>query len=126
MLENIAKKKNTQITSVALAYVMHKTPYVFPIVGGRKIEHLKGNIEALSLELTDEDMKEIEATVPFDIGFPMSMVGTEPTNTWVVSMAGHFDYVKGSQVCLFIFWCSIVLLILLLILDHSLSRDTKD
>jgi aryl-alcohol dehydrogenase-like predicted oxidoreductase len=126
VLENIAKKKNTQITSVALAYVMHKTPYVFPIVGGRKIEHLKGNIEALSLELTDEDMKEIEATVPFDIGFPMSMVGTEPTNTWVVSMAGHFDYVKGSQVCLFIFWCSIVLLILLLILDHSLSRDTKD
>lgn len=31
-----------------LAYVMHKTPNVFPIVGGRRIEHLKGNIEALS------------------------------------------------------------------------------
>lgn len=40
VLENIANKKNTQITSVALAYVMNKTPYVFPIIGGRKIEHL--------------------------------------------------------------------------------------
>ncbi|PBK99004.1 hypothetical protein ARMGADRAFT_1124135 [Armillaria gallica] len=24
-----------------------KTPYVFPIIGGRKVEHLKANIEAL-------------------------------------------------------------------------------
>lgn len=40
VLESIANKKNTQITSVALAYVMNKTPYVFPIIGGRKIEHL--------------------------------------------------------------------------------------
>ncbi|MES2481469.1 MAG: aldo/keto reductase, partial [Pseudomonadota bacterium] len=39
--EAIAKKKNTQITSVALAYVMHKAPHVFPIVGGRTVGHLK-------------------------------------------------------------------------------------
>jgi aryl-alcohol dehydrogenase-like predicted oxidoreductase len=57
VLEQIAKK-NTQITSVALAYVMQKTPYVFPIVGGRKIDHLKGNIEGLSLHLSDEEIME--------------------------------------------------------------------
>lgn len=33
VLEKIANKNNTQITSVALAYVMNKTPYVFPIIG---------------------------------------------------------------------------------------------
>ncbi|KAK3318643.1 norsolorinic acid reductase [Apodospora peruviana] len=49
LLEATAERKNTIITSVALAYVMRKTPYVFPIVGGRKVEHLKGNIEALTL-----------------------------------------------------------------------------
>ncbi|KAJ4149405.1 hypothetical protein NW754_000845 [Fusarium falciforme] len=42
VLESIADRKNSLITSVALAYVMHKTPYVFPIVGGRKVEHLRG------------------------------------------------------------------------------------
>lgn len=57
VLEQIAKK-NTQITSVALAYVMQKTPYVFPIVGGRKIDHLKDNIEGLSLHLSDEEIME--------------------------------------------------------------------
>lgn len=45
VLEKVAKRKGTVMTSVALAYVMHKSPYVFPICGGRKIEHLKENIE---------------------------------------------------------------------------------
>ncbi|KAI9324042.1 NADP-dependent oxidoreductase domain-containing protein [Zopfochytrium polystomum] len=42
---------------------------VFSIVGGRKVEHLKGNIAALSLELTEENIAEIEDAAPFDIGF---------------------------------------------------------
>ena len=73
-LENVAKRKGSLITSVALAYVMHKSHNVFPIVGGRNIEHLKSNIEALKLKLTDEDIKEIEGAVPFDYGFPLSML----------------------------------------------------
>jgi aryl-alcohol dehydrogenase-like predicted oxidoreductase len=73
-LEKIAKKKNTVLTSIALAYVMHKAPNVYPIVGGRNVNHLKGNIEALSIELSEEDIDEIEGTVPFDVGFPMKFL----------------------------------------------------
>lgn len=73
-LDELAKKKNTQITSIALAYIMHKAPYVFPIVGIRKVDHLKGNIEALSISLTDEEVDEIEAAQPFDLGFPGNFV----------------------------------------------------
>ncbi|KAL8677171.1 MAG: hypothetical protein Q9186_006374 [Xanthomendoza sp. 1 TL-2023] len=73
-LNKVAKAKGTAITSIALRYVMHKSPYVFPICGGRKIEHLKGNIEALAIELTDEEVDEIDAALPFDVGFPMSML----------------------------------------------------
>jgi hypothetical protein len=49
---------------------MHKTPYVVPIVGQRKIEHLKSNIEALSIDLSQEDLDEIDGAAPFDPGFP--------------------------------------------------------
>ena len=99
VLEQIAKKKNTQITSVALAYVMQKAPYVFPIVGGRKIDHLKGNIEGLSLQLSDEEIKEIEGANAFDIGFPLNFLGgpggvKNPSDLWLMAMAGsqqHFD-----------------------------------
>ena len=55
---------------VAIAYVMHKAPYVFPLVGGRKVEHLLDNIEALKISLSDEQMLHLESVVPFDIGFP--------------------------------------------------------
>lgn len=92
VLEKVAERKKTLITSVALAYVMHKAPYVFPIVGGRKIEHLQGNIDALSLELTDEDMKEIEGAKPFDVGFPQTMISTDPTNNWLLKMVEATDY----------------------------------
>ena len=100
VLEKIGKAKNAEITSVALAYVMQKTPYVFPIVGGRKIDHLKGNIAGLSLELSDEDIKEIEDAIPFDPGFPMTMLGGDrPGAGWLMSMGGHQDFVHPPKVC---------------------------
>lgn len=106
-LEAIANKKNTQITSVALAYVMHKAPYVFPIVGGRKVEHLKGNIEALGLELSDEEIDEIDAESGFQIGFPMNFLyelGGESYKTRMTSsdvsllkFAGKLDSVEHRR-----------------------------
>lgn len=51
---------------------MHKAPYVVPIVGGRKVDHLKGNIEALGLQLNEEEIDDIDSAIDFDIGFPMS------------------------------------------------------
>jgi aryl-alcohol dehydrogenase-like predicted oxidoreductase len=98
VLEKLAAEKNTAITSIALAYVMHKTPYVFPIVGGRKIEHLKGNIEALSVELSPEDIEEIEGTVPFDIGFPLSLIGQNADGSWLTKIGGRCDNVAEVKV----------------------------
>lgn len=103
VLEAIAKRKNSLITSVAMAYVMHKAPYVFPIVGGRTTEHLRGNIEALTLELSDGDIKEIEAAQPFDHGFPTSFIyggrqeHTHFQNVALHGFAGTFDYVPAPK-----------------------------
>lgn len=49
---------------------MHKAPYVFPIIGGRKVEHLHQNIEALSISLTPEQVSALDNIVPFNKGFP--------------------------------------------------------
>jgi len=48
---------------------------VFPIIGGRKVEQLKQNIEALDISLTPEQVQRIENAVPFYPGFPNSMIG---------------------------------------------------
>ncbi|KAH7394881.1 NADP-dependent oxidoreductase domain-containing protein [Phaeosphaeria sp. MPI-PUGE-AT-0046c] len=73
-LEEMAGKRNTQLTSIALAYIRAKYPYVYPIVGGRKIEHLKGNIEALGIELSEDEVDEIDGAADFEIGFPMNFL----------------------------------------------------
>ena len=48
-----------------LPYVMQKTPYVFPVIGGRKVEHLQANLEALEIVLSPEHVKYLESIVPF-------------------------------------------------------------
>ena len=73
-LDKIAKQRGQQITGIALAYVMNTTPDVYPIVGGRNVEHLKGNIAALKVKLTAEELKEIREASDFDAGFPMGMI----------------------------------------------------
>lgn len=69
------------VTAVALAYVMHKAPNVFPLVGGRKVEHLQDNILGLSLKLTPEQIAFLESVKPLDVGFPNDFIGEDPKVT---------------------------------------------
>jgi aryl-alcohol dehydrogenase-like predicted oxidoreductase len=98
-LEAVAKKKETAITSIALAYVMHKTPYVFPVIGGRNTGHLKGNIEALSMALDKEDIDGIEKATPFELGFPMDVLGTSAATSSGNAIGGQCDWVEEPKVC---------------------------
>ena len=90
------------VTAIALAYVLCKAPNVFPIVGGRKIEHLKDNIQALSIRLTDKQIEYLESVKPFDIGFPGNFIGRDPKTTDGVVppltlTAGHLDVVMAPR-----------------------------
>ena len=70
-LEKVAGEHGIKsVTAIALAYVLNKHPYVFPIVGGRKVEHLQDNIQALKIKLTAEQIKSLESVKPLDLGFP--------------------------------------------------------
>ncbi|KIJ38039.1 hypothetical protein M422DRAFT_259439 [Sphaerobolus stellatus SS14] len=99
-LEEIAKEVGAQnITAVAIAYVMHKTRYVFPIIGGRKVEQLYGNLEALDIRLTAEQIKEIESVQPFELGFPHSMIGNGTAVNAILKSAGYVDkWEDGSTI----------------------------
>ncbi|GKT40212.1 putative aryl-alcohol dehydrogenase AAD14 [Colletotrichum spaethianum] len=79
VLEQVAEEHGTEsIQQIALAYVMQKARYVFPIVGGRKVEHLEDNIKALSIRLTEEQIQRIENVKTFEIGFPMDFILDDP------------------------------------------------
>ena len=70
-LEQVQKEVGAaSIQAVAIAYVMQKTTHVFPLIGGRKVEHLEANIEALDIALSDDQIAYLEGVLPFAKGFP--------------------------------------------------------
>ncbi|KAH6967626.1 aryl-alcohol dehydrogenase AAD14 [Ilyonectria sp. MPI-CAGE-AT-0026] len=81
-LEKVAAEHGTDsIQQIALAYVMKKARNVIPLVGCRKPSHLEDNIKALSIRLTDSQVKYIESVKSFDIGFPLNFIGDDPKET---------------------------------------------
>ncbi|KAF8968927.1 NADP-dependent oxidoreductase domain-containing protein [Flammula alnicola] len=98
-LEKVAEEVGAKhITSVAIAYVLQKAPFVFPIIGGRKVEHLLANLEALEITLTDEHLKYLESVVPFAAGFPNNMIGDGTFYRSVWNAMGHLDRQPLPQV----------------------------
>ncbi|EJD49087.1 arylalcohol dehydrogenase [Auricularia subglabra TFB-10046 SS5] len=101
-LEKVAKELGTDsVTAVAIAYLQSKAPYVFPVVGSRKIEHLKDNIKALTLKLSAEQITFIESINPFDPGFPHSFIGDGTVPNVFYQTAAKIDkvpYVSSAQV----------------------------
>ncbi|KEI37875.1 uncharacterized protein L969DRAFT_89116 [Mixia osmundae IAM 14324] len=90
------------VTAIALAYVFSKYPNVYPIVGGRKVEHLHDNIKALSIQLTDAQVKRLEEVKPFDIGFPTTMIGSDPAldgshGSFLIANSAKIDYVRTPK-----------------------------
>lgn len=51
------------------------------LVGGRKIEHLKDNIQALSIKLTDKQIEFLESVKPQVAEFPNNFIGEDPHMT---------------------------------------------
>ncbi|THH03112.1 hypothetical protein EW146_g10505, partial [Bondarzewia mesenterica] len=91
-LEKVADEIGAgSIQAVAIAYLMHKTTYVFPIVGGRKIEHLEKNIEALEIALSAEQIAFLESVLPFDVGFPHALIGDGTVDSKFVKAAAQID-----------------------------------
>lgn len=57
----LAAKRGVKPTQIALAWLLHQPAVTSPIIGASKIEHLKEAVEAVDLELSDEELKFLEA-----------------------------------------------------------------
>jgi aryl-alcohol dehydrogenase-like predicted oxidoreductase len=57
----IAKRKNATPAQIALAWLLAQKPWMVPIPGTTKLNRLEENIGALSIRLTPEDLRDIDA-----------------------------------------------------------------
>ncbi len=61
LLGTIAKRKNVTPAQIALAWLLAQKPWIVPIPGTTKLNRLDENIGAAAVELTPEDLREIES-----------------------------------------------------------------
>lgn len=61
LLRRIAERKKATPAQIALAWLLAQKPWIVPIPGTRKLERLDENIEAVAVELTADDLREIES-----------------------------------------------------------------
>ena len=55
ILDKIAVQKNCSYSQIALAWLLKKSQVILPIPGTSKLNHLKSNMEALNVQLSDEE-----------------------------------------------------------------------
>ena len=60
LLGNIAERKHATPAQIALAWLLAQKPWIVPIPGTRKLSRLEENIGAAEIELTPDDLGEIE------------------------------------------------------------------
>jgi aryl-alcohol dehydrogenase-like predicted oxidoreductase len=60
LLSKIAERKNATPAQIALAWLLARKPWIVPIPGTTKLHRLDENIRAAAVELTSDDLHEIE------------------------------------------------------------------
>ena len=61
LLGEIGKQKHATPAQIALAWLLAQKPWIVPIPGTTKLDRLEENIGAISVELTSQDLKNIES-----------------------------------------------------------------
>ena len=61
LLGNIAERKNATPAQIALAWLLAQKPWIVPIPGTTKLSRLEENIGAVPIQLTLEDLRDIDA-----------------------------------------------------------------
>jgi aryl-alcohol dehydrogenase-like predicted oxidoreductase len=62
-LKKFAAKKGATPSQIALAWLIAQKPWIVPIPGTRNMDHLNENLGAIDVQLTPEDLREIDAGV---------------------------------------------------------------
>jgi len=68
LVRTIAERKGVTPAQVALAWVLAQKSWMVPIPGTTKLHRLEENIAAAELELTEDDLREIEDALPEEQG----------------------------------------------------------
>ncbi len=68
--QKVAKELNTDVPTVALAWVQNRPGVASTVLGARTVEHLDANLKALDLQLSPEQVAALDAVSKPTLNFP--------------------------------------------------------
>lgn len=63
LLERVGQKKGASPAQISLAWLLAQKPWIVPIPGTRRMDHLEENLGAIHVQLTPADLREIDAAL---------------------------------------------------------------
>ncbi|WP_049620638.1 aldo/keto reductase [Frateuria defendens] len=63
-VDALARAKGATAGQIALAWLLKRSPVILPIPGTSKVVHLEENVAAAAIELSDEELAELNAAAP--------------------------------------------------------------
>jgi aryl-alcohol dehydrogenase-like predicted oxidoreductase len=60
-LDEIAKRHSATVAQLSLAWLLHRSPVILPIPGTSSVAHLEENMKAANVQLSEQEMAEIES-----------------------------------------------------------------
>jgi aryl-alcohol dehydrogenase-like predicted oxidoreductase len=83
LLSKVAARKNASPAQIALAWLLAQKPWIVPIPGTTKLNRLDENIGAVSVELTPDDLRDIDTA-----GSKITVQGARYPE-WLLQMSGR-------------------------------------
>lgn len=87
LMQRVATRKGTTPAALALAWLLARKPFIVPIPGTRREDHLKENLAALDLNLSTADLHELESEYALITvhGLRMGEMHMQAIDGWPVS-----------------------------------------
>lgn len=63
-IKSLAAMKHCSAAQLSLAWVLHKGTHIFPIPGTKRVKYLEDNFGAVSLTLSEDELREIDEIFP--------------------------------------------------------------
>lgn len=85
VVQEVADDLGVTPSQVAIAWTMHRSRSVHPILGAKRLEQLTDNLGAADVDLPAEAVIRLEDATGFEVGFPTDFIAQ--TRSWVLGDA---------------------------------------
>lgn len=82
VMTEIGKRHNVSVATVALAWVINQPAITSTIIGAKNLQQLNNNIGAVNLQLTPEDMEQLNDVSALASEYPSWMVNRQLQGRW--------------------------------------------